>query len=61
MKAFVVFALLAVSVYGAEEKKEDAAAAAAAAPEGHKTFKRLIPADVLRGTYFFIYILWKKK
>lgn len=56
MKAFVVFALLAVSVYGAEEKKEEAAAAAATAPDGHKTFKRLIPADVLRGTYFFICI-----
>jgi len=45
MKAFVVFALLAISVFGAEEKTEPSAAADGDRP---KTFKRLIPADVLR-------------
>lgn len=40
-KLFVLtFAVLAV-VYAADEKKDDA--------ERPKTFKRLIPADVLRG------------
>ncbi|KAF7279481.1 hypothetical protein GWI33_007195 [Rhynchophorus ferrugineus] len=41
MKTFVVVGLLAVLVFGAEEKKDEAA-------DRPKTFKRLIPADVLR-------------
>lgn len=53
MKVFIVLALLAVAVYGAEEKKEETKAATPATPaadgERPKTFKRLIPADVLRG------------
>ncbi|XP_066255693.1 uncharacterized protein [Euwallacea similis] len=45
MKAFIVFALLAVvAVHSAEEKKEEAKIDG----ERPKTFKRLIPADVLR-------------
>lgn len=52
MKKFVVFALLAVAVFGADEKKEEPKAVED--PDAPKTFKRLIPADVLRGM-FFIY------
>jgi hypothetical protein len=47
MKFFLCLsvAVLAVAVFAAEDKKD------AASPERPKTFRRLIPADVLRGTY----------
>ncbi|XP_050302909.1 uncharacterized protein LOC126740780 [Anthonomus grandis grandis] len=46
MKAFIVLALLSVVVvFGAEEKEKEKAAVDTDRP---KTFKRLIPADVLR-------------
>ncbi|KAJ8985203.1 hypothetical protein NQ317_018232 [Molorchus minor] len=41
MKYFVVFAVFLAAAYAAEDKTE-------APVEGHKTYKRLIPADVLR-------------
>jgi hypothetical protein len=46
MKFFLCLsvAVLAVAVSAAEDKKD-------AATERPKTFRRLIPADVLRGTY----------
>lgn len=49
-KFFVIaFVVLAV-VYAADEKKEG---------DGPKTFKRLIPADVLRGKCCFYWFLIK--
>jgi len=54
MKKFVVFALLAVAVFGADEKKEEPKAVED--PDAPKTFKRLIPADVLRGMFFFLFL-----
>lgn len=53
MKKFVVFALLAVAVFGADEKKEEPKAVED--PDAPKTFKRLIPADVLRGMFFLFF------
>lgn len=47
MKRFVVFAVCLAVVLAAEEKKDEAKDA-----ERPKTFKRLIPADVLRGKKF---------
>lgn len=51
MKVFVfVLAFVCAASLAAEDKPEDATAAAAAVDgERPKTFKRLIPADVLRG------------
>lgn len=42
--AFAIFCILSVSVFGKDSKS-------AATTERPKTFRRLIPADVLRGNY----------
>lgn len=41
---FAIFCILSVTVFGKDSK-------AAATSERPKTFRRLIPADVLRGNY----------
>lgn len=51
MKAFVVFAVVCVAAVLAEEAAKPAAAEEAKG----KTYKRLIPADVLRGKFFLIF------
>jgi hypothetical protein len=45
MKFLLCLSVAVLAVSAAEDKKD------AAAPERPKTFRRLIPADVLRGTY----------
>lgn len=55
MKLVPVLLLVATIVFAAEEKKEE---------ERPKTFRRLIPADILRGESFFSFIfllseIWK--
>lgn len=48
MKVFVVFAVACLAFACAEEEKKK--------ESDIKTFKRLIPADVLRGNLFFFFL-----
>lgn len=50
MNKFFVLAFVILAIAHAEDEKKDAA-------DGPKTFKRLIPADVLRGEWHFFYLM----
>lgn len=48
-KLFVLAFVVLTVVYAADEKKD--------AADNPKTFKRLIPADVLRGKMYFVFYM----